>query len=187
MRSIKKFCAICRKAFYVSPSEVEQQCCSKKCGAALRLKNGHLNNAAWSNAAKARRAADPKIQMQMHALQPVGVAAALKQPEGQRGPQNREALVWVLIDPAGGYHKAVNLNDWARKNCRLFFQDDTPEDVAAKRISAGFKAIASTMRGNRGKSRPAMAYKGWRLAGLPSPKTADDNNFDNTEDPLCVK
>lgn len=187
MKSIKRICAICGKAFYISPSETAQQCCSKKCGAALRLKNGHVNNVAWSAEAKARRAADPKIQAQMHALQPGGVAAALKLPEGQRGPQNREALVWVLIDPAGGYHKAVNLSDWARKNYRLFFQDDTPGDIAARRISAGFKAIASTMRGSRKSSRPAMTYKGWRLADLPSPKTAEDNDFDNAEDTLCVK
>ena len=36
--------------------------------------------------------------------------------EGQKGSQNREALVWRLIDPDGNTHKAVNLLDWARQN-----------------------------------------------------------------------
>lgn len=186
-KSLKKICAICGKPFYASPSEVNQQCCSKKCGAALRLKNGHVNNAAWSEEAKARRATDPEIQAHIQTLQSIGASAALKLPAGQKGPQNREALVWRLIDPDGNTHKAVNLLDWARKNYLLFFDDDIPEDVAAKRIAAGFRAIATSIRGTRLKSRPASSYKGWQLAGLPTPKTADDNNFDNTEDTPCAK
>ena len=186
-KSLKKICAICGKPFYASPSEVNQQCCSKKCGAALRLKNGNINNAAWSDEAKARRSADPEIQAHMQTLQSVGVSAALKLPGGQKGPQNREALVWRLIDPDGNTHKAVNLLDWARQNHLLFFDDDIPEDVAAKRIAAGFRAIATSIRGTRLKSRPASSYKGWQLAGLPTPKTADDDNFDNTEDTPCAK
>lgn len=186
-KSLKKICAICGKPFYASPSEVNQQCCSKKCGAALRLKNGHINNAAWSDEAKARRTADPEIQAHMQTLQSVGVSAALKLPGGQKSPQNREALVWRLIDPDGNTHKAVNLLDWARQNHLLFFDDDIPEDVAAKRIAAGFRAIATSIRGTRLKSRPASSYKGWQLAGLPTPKTADDDNFDNTEDTPCAK
>lgn len=42
------------------------------------------------------------------------------------------AYSWVLIDPDGNTHKAVNLLDWARKNHLLFFDEDVPEDVAAK-------------------------------------------------------
>lgn len=96
--------------------------------------------------------------------------------------QGKEALVWRLIDPDGNTHKAVNLLDWARKNYLLFFDEDVPEDVAAKRIAAGFRAIATSIRGTRLK-----CYKGWQLAGLPTPKTADDDNFDNTEDTPCAK
>lgn len=102
-------------------------------------------------------------------------------PAGQKGPQNREALVWQLIDPDGNTHKAVNLLDWARKNHLLF------EDVAAKRIAEGFKAIATSIRGTRLKSRPVTSYKGWQLAGLPTPKMTDDDNFDNTEDTMRKK
>ena len=54
----------------------------------------------------------------MEKLQPIGVKAAMNIPEGQKGPQNRESLVWILVDPAGVCHKAVNLLDWARKNSR---------------------------------------------------------------------
>jgi hypothetical protein len=183
-KSLKKICAICGKPFYASPSDVNQQCCSKKCSAALRVKNGHINNAAWSDEAKARRAADPEIQARMQTLQSIGTSAALELPAGQKGPQNREALVWQLIDPDGNTHKAVNLLDWARKNHLLFFDEDVPEDVAAKRIAAGFRAVATSIRGTRSRSRSASSYKGWMLAGLPTPKTADDDNFDNTEDTM---
>ena len=128
----KKICAICGKPFYASPSEVNQQCCSKKCGAALRLKNGHINNAAWSDEAKARRTADPEIQAHMQTLQSVGVSAALKLPGGQKSPQNREALVWRLIDPDGNTHKAVNLLDWARQNHLLFFETTSQRTLPQK-------------------------------------------------------
>lgn len=43
----------------------------------------------------------------MQTLQSIGTSAALELPAGQKGPQNREALVWQLIDPDGNTHKAV--------------------------------------------------------------------------------
>lgn len=177
--AIVKQCVICGMTFKVYPSESSQQCCSKKCGAALRARHGKAGGSAWSKEAKRRRSNDQRVQEQIAALQSIGAKAALELPEGQKGPQNRESLVWILIDPAGGYHKAVGLADWARENRFLFFPSSVPEDVAASRIVSGFGAIASTMRGKRKNSRPALTYKGWKLAELPEHKKSEDNNFDN--------
>lgn len=166
---IDKTCVICGKAFTVSPSEAHQECCSKKCGAALRTKHG-LRNSKWSDEAKQKRSQDPAIQNQMRQIQKAGAEAALKLLEGQRGVQNRGAKVWTLIDPDGNYHRVVNLLDWARKNKNLFFESDTPEDIAARRIAGGFRAIASYMNGSSSRTRPVTTYKNWRLACLPEDK-----------------
>lgn len=179
MGMIEKMCVICGTPFKVCPSESNQQCCSRKCGAALRARHGKAGGSAWSAEAKIRRAADKAVCAQMDQLQPIGVKAAMSIPEGQKGPQNRESLVWILVDPAGVYHKAVNLCDWARENRFLFFPQDMPEEVAVLRITSGFRAIAATMRGGRKNSRPAMSYKGWRLAELPEAKKPGDDNYDN--------
>ena len=176
---ITKHCVICGKTFKVYPSEATQQCCSKKCGAALRASHGKAGGSAWSQEAKSRRAKDEQVLGRLAAVQSDGVKAAMELPESQKGPQNRESLVWILIDPAGGYHKAVNLLDWARKNKSLFFPGDVPEEIAVMRVSSGFRAIAATMRGGRKNSRPAMTYKGWSLAELPRPKKPEDDQHDN--------
>lgn len=179
---IKKFCVICGKEFYVYLSNAFQKCCSKKCGAALRMQNGYVNNAKWSDEAKQRRANNPAVIEQVKGFQKAGAQAALMLPEGQRGPQNRAALVWILIDPSGNYHKVVNLYDWSRKNKDIFFSEDVDEDTAAMRISSGFKAIASSMRGVRSRSRPVQSYKGWRLAELPYPKKPEDYKTEEKTD-----
>ena len=176
---IPKVCVICGKPFKVFPSDTEQ-CCSKKCGAALRTRNGKRVNR-WGLDAKIRRREDPAIQARMKELHEAGTKAALKIPEGQKGPQNRASLVWILIDPDGRYHTAVNLLDWGRKNKDLFFPPDVDEDVAGKRISGGFKAIASSMRGAKSRERPVQTYKGWRLACLPMPKKPGDGKYENKE------
>lgn len=176
---IEKRCTICGKTFKVYPCEKERQCCSRKCGAALRARHGKTGGSAWSDEAKRRRAADKTVRDRMEKLQPIGVKAAMNIPGGQKGPQNRESLVWILVDPAGVFHKAVNLLDWARKNKGLFFSEDVPEEIATMRISYGFRAIAATMRGGRKNSRPAMTYKGWTLSGLPTVKKPEDNEHNN--------
>lgn len=177
---IPRICVICGKPFKVYPSDTKQ-CCSKKCGAALRTRNGKRVNR-WGLDAKIRRREDPAIQARMKEIQKSGRDAALRIPAGQKGPQNRSALVWILIDPDGQYHMAVNLRDWARENKDLFFPPDVDEDTAANRISGGFRAIAASMRGVKSRERPVQTYKGWRLAGLPMPKRPEDDVYKNKEE-----
>lgn len=166
---IEKTCVICGKHFKVFPSD-QKRCCSKKCGAALRTKNGKRGGTRWSNDAKNAFRENPAAVKAREKSSPKGLTAAFAIPEGQKGPQNREALVWILVDPSGNYHKAINLLDWARSNRELFFPSDVPEEVAARRIASGFRAIASSMRGVASRNRPVQSYKGWRLADLPQSK-----------------
>lgn len=167
---IEKTCVICGKPFKIYPSESERQCCSKKCGAALRTQNGKRGGTHWSAEAKEAFRHNQAAAKARAESSPKGLEAAAAIPEGQKGPQNREALVWILIDQSGNQHCVVNLLDWARKNKDLFFSADIPEDVAANRIANGFRAIASSMRGVSSRKRPVQRYKGWSLAGLPCPK-----------------
>ena len=103
----------------------------------------------------------------MAEIQQDGVKAALSIPEGQRGPQNRESKVWELISSDGEYITVTNLLDWARENYTRFVPPCDDVDAAALRVSSGFKAIASSMRGVPSRGRPVSSYKGWGLAKLP--------------------
>lgn len=111
----------------------------------------------------------------MAELQSIGVAAALALPEGQRGEQNRESKTWELIDPTGNHIIVRNLLDWSRRNYTLFEPADADPEKAATRISSGFKAIASSMRGVKSRQRHVSTYKGWSLAAPPIKEDAHDN------------
>ena len=75
--------------------------------------------------------------------------------------------MWELIDPDGNHITVTNLLDWARNNYTLFEPPCDDVDAAAVRVSTGFRAIATSMRGARSRQRPVSSYKGWGLAGLP--------------------
>ena len=165
---ITKPCVICGKLFdsYRSDNRVT---CSDACRRRRVAKSSHDKPRKWGEEAKRRRAEDADIKAQMDVLQPRGVQAALAIPEGQRGPQNRESKIWVLVDPSGTQVPCTNLLDWARNNYRLF-EPQTPEDEcdkAARRISSGFRAIANSMRGAPSCKRSVYHYKGWGLLSLP--------------------
>lgn len=169
-------CVICGKPFIWHPSDTKQ-CCSAKCAAQLRKKHG-LCTPKGTPMPPALIEAQKKSQLvkaarKRFAKEATKAAHAL--PEGQPGPQNRTAKKWILIDPLGNYYIAVSLKDWARRNCRRFFDEDVPENIAAGRVRGGFTAIASSLRGvSSRRSRPVYTYKGWRLEELPVEKTEKD-------------
>lgn len=99
-----------------------------------------------------------------------GMEAAMKLPECQRGPQNRTAKIWVLIDPIGNRIPIVNLLDWCRENYTLFEPPCENIDKAARRVASGFRAIASSMRGVKSRKHPVSTYKGWSLEKIPIKK-----------------
>lgn len=169
---MKKSCVICGAAFFAAPSS-KKVTCSPECRskrAALSARKGHK----WSQSAKLSRSNDPKIKDMMAALQAEGTAAALMIPEGQKGPQNRSSKVWVLIDPDGNQIEVTNLLDWARNNYSKFEPDCTNPEKAAERITKGFGAIASSMRGVSSRTRPVYHYKDWGLDGIPTERNSND-------------
>lgn len=161
-----KYCIICGATFE-SPPSTKKVTCSPACRSIRAANAARSSHRKWSPEAKARRSADPAVMEHMAELQSIGVAAALALPEGQRGEQNRESKTWELIDPTGNHIVVKNLLDWSRRNYTLFEPADAEPGEAAMRISSGFKAIASSMRGVKSRQRPVSTYKGWSLAALP--------------------
>lgn len=168
-----KTCIICGAEFKASPSS-KKVTCSPACRSIRAAQAAKVSGKPWSPEAKARRRENPGVQRQMAQMQAVGVAAALALPEGQRGPQHRSSKVWILIDPCGNQIEVKNLLDWARRNYRRFEPDSIDPDATANRIRNGFGAIASSMRGNPSRARPATTYKGWGLAALPTKEDKHD-------------
>lgn len=161
-----KTCVICGAAFKASPSD-KTVTCSAACRSIRAAQAARETHRTWNADSKARRAQNPAVLAQMERIQTVGVAAALSLPEGQRGEQNRESKRWELIDPAGQRVLVTNLLHWARNNYQLFEPDSLDPEESAMRITSGFRAIASSMRGVKSRTRPVMTYKGWSLASLP--------------------
>lgn len=165
-----KYCVICGAPFSVPPSS-KKVTCSPECRSKRAAISSSNTNRKWSAEAKARRAADVRIIAQLSSIQDIATAAALERPDGMRGPEHRASKIWTLIDPSGNKIIVTNLLDWARKNYDLFEPQCDDVDAAAARISKGFQAIASSMRGVKSRERPARHYKGWSLDGLPYNKT----------------
>ena len=168
-----KICVICGAPFKAPPSS-KKVTCSPECRskrAAMAAAGCHRR---WSPEAKARRAADREVLEHMASIQRMGTDAAMKIPEGKRGPQNRESKVWELIDPEGNHIVVTNLLDWARSNYTLFEPPCDDADAAAARVSQGFREISAWMRGVRSVKRTVSTYKGWSLAAVPHKK--EDKN-----------
>lgn len=164
-----KRCIICGAAFE-SPPSTNKVTCSPACRSIRAAQVARRSSRTWSQDAKSRRAADPDIKQRMETLQPVGTAAALALPEGQRGEQNRASKVWELISPDGSRVVVTNLKQWARDHYKQFEPDCTDAEASAQRIACGFRAIASSMRGVKSRERPVSSYKGWGLASCPEAK-----------------
>lgn len=174
-----KTCVICGASFK-SPPSAKTVTCSPECRSKRAAIAASRSGRKWNAEAKACRSADINIRAKMAEIQQDGVEAALSIPEGQRGPQNRESKVWELISPAGEHITVTNLLDWARENYTRFEPPCDDVDAAALRVSSGFKAIASSMRGVPSRGRPVSSYKGWGLEKIPEKsQTVDQNGMKN--------
>lgn len=164
--TVVKKCVICGAEFSTPPSN--NKCtCSPACSSQWRSKK-HMGVHFKKGAAgreKARIAAAKTGNLKN------GTAAALQLPEGQRGPQNREAKIWHLRDPEGNPVVAVNLLDWARKHTQDFGME--PTDAAANNIASGIRQIKLSMEGKirrNGKPMTIASYKGWTLVAWEEKK-----------------
>lgn len=159
-------CVICGAEFKVSPS-TNKITCSKACSIIQKSRSHKGKRNKWSQ--------DKHVSARMAAARTGnlknGTAAALKLPEGQRGPQNRTAKIWHLRDPDGNPVIVANLQDWARHHTQDFGMDPTDED--ASKIAAGFRQIKRSMEGKlrrKGKPYTVTSYKGWTLAAWENKK-----------------
>ena len=164
-----KKCVICGATFKSPPSS-KKVTCSPACRSVRAARSAKASNRRWSDEARRRRACDPRIQARMEELSPVGMALMRDLPDGQRGPHHRSSKIWELIDPNGQHITVVNLLDWSRTHYAMFEPDSLDPDASANRITKGFGAIASSMRGVKSRKRPVSSYKGWGLAMLPYDK-----------------
>ena len=169
---MRRRCVICGAEFDTPPSN-NKITCSPACSRLRKSQSHKGKHNLWSEEAKASaRAAAEKTGNLQH-----GTAAALRLPEGQRGPQNRNALIWHLTDPEGNPVTVVNLQDWARQHAQDYFGME-PTDRNASSIASGFHQIKRSMEGKLRRKNGApvslSTYKGWGLRAWeekPSPPT----------------
>lgn len=166
-------CVICGVEFDTPHSNNKLTCC-KACSAIRRAQTHKGKSNKWAESAKesARRAAAATGNLKN------GTAAAMALPEGQRGPQNRNAKIWHLRSPEGEPVVAVNLLDWTREHAADDFGVE-PTDENAARIASGFRQLKRSMEGKlrrkNGAPYTASTYKGWTLVAVEDKnESADD-------------
>ena len=171
----KKICVICGASFEAPPSD-KTVTCSPACRSARAKdslkKRREEDPTIWGHSSKAyaARSSNPEWREAVKGYAQNASDAAMLLPEGQRGPQNRTAKNWILIDPDGAHIEVTNLLDWAREYYDFFEPDADDIDAAARRIASGFRAIAGSIRGVPSRKRPVSSYKGWGLYALPTSK-----------------
>lgn len=164
---ITRKCVVCGKPFECYPSD-NTVTCSKDCRRERQRRITLGRHVQWGEAARARASARGQTENLK-----MGIEAVKKSPIAGRFETNKEAKIWILIDPSGNEIIVRNLLLWAREHTELF--DKPPGDKSAAQIASGFKAIAQTLDGKRGapgKPRGALSYFGWTLKG-PSEKPPD--------------
>ena len=157
---MRRRCVVCGAEFTTPPSN-NKITCSAVCS---RIRKSQTHKGKSNQWAEGKREAARQAAARTGNLQ-YGSAAALKRPDGQRGPEHREAKVWYLRDPEGNEVIAVNLLDWARQHTSDFGMEPTDHNAAV--IASGFRQIKRSMEGKRyrnGKLSPVSTYKGWTLA-----------------------
>lgn len=171
----RKTCVVCGTEFECPPS-AKTVTCSPVCRS-LRAKSSMKHR--WATEPGRLRADESSIRKRTEnpvwrekakASAKRASDASLLLPESQRGPQNRTAKNWILIDPDGNHIEVTNLLDWAREYYDFFEPDSDDIDLSARRIANGFRAIAGYMRGVPSCKRPVTSYKGWGLYALPTKK-----------------
>ena len=167
-----KHCVICGASFSALPSS-KKITCSKECSRIRKAQTHKGVSNVWGASAR-RKLSDVRKAEGYSTNAQKGLTAAMALPEGQRGEQNRNSKVWVLIDPSGYEFEITNLKDWARKHIDLFEPNadiDDREHIASN-IRSGFGQIALSRSGKR--KNPISTYKGWRLGTLPEKKHKGD-------------
>lgn len=163
-----KHCVICGAPFDAPPSS-KKITCSAACSTKRKAQSHIGKSYQWSDDARKKLSQTRKAQGYNDNAK-AGLSAAMSLPESQRGPQHRDAKIWVLIAPDDTVYHVINLRDWSRKHAHWFdtVQDDADRERIANNIRSGFCGIVQSMIGR--KKHPCFTYKGWRLGDWPKEK-----------------
>lgn len=158
-----KRCVICGKEFKSPPSD-KVVTCSPKCRSERArkaiLERGGADILHTQKVYKKIKE-NPNMKERMKNLQEIGTNAAMQLPGNQKGIQNRTSKLWILIDPLGNKHAAINLIQFVRDNHEAFGIDKN-DAGAIHSVSSGFRAISKTLSGNNS-GRPVYHCREWGL------------------------
>lgn len=150
-------CVICGKKYQAPPSDKRSTCANPECVRENKVRKHTGKSNKWPEESKAKISGVQTDNLKM------GTPSAQKSPIAGRFETNQNAKDWILISPEGKEYRCRNLTEWARNHCDLFGKE--PGDRSALQITAGFRAIATSLRGNRKTS--CSTYFGWTLLGVP--------------------
>lgn len=171
-----KKCVICGKEFKCSPSDkivtCSPACRSERARRALIARGDTLRTPEILKKIKE----SPKKKAHCRKIQIIGKNAAMKLPGGQKGIQNRTSKLWILIDPSGSKHAAINLVQFIRDNAEAF-GITSDDERSIHNIQSGFRAVLRTVAG-RNKSRPVYHCREW---GLDCPSIDFPEKYSNYE------
>lgn len=158
-----KRCVICGKEFKSPPSDkvvsCSPECRSERARRAVIARDGVKIFHTPEVLEKLKES--PKRKEHIKKLQVIATNAAMQLPGNQKGVQNRTGKLWILIDPTGNKHAAINLLQFIRDNAELF--DIMPDDEKSiRRISYGFRQISRTLSGTNS-GRPVYHCREWGL------------------------
>jgi hypothetical protein len=89
----------------------------------------------------------------------LGTAAARRSAKAGPFETNLNAKRWIVVDPEGERHEALNLRLWCERNSDRF----APHGWRA--AYAGLRQVAAWLRGKT--PRPVTQWRGWSLHDLP--------------------
>ena len=156
-------CIICGKEFKSSPSDkvvtCSPECRSERAKRAILERGGA--DILHTPEVRKKIKENPNMKDRMKKLQTIGMTASMELPGSQKGVQNRTGKLWILIDPSGNKHVAINLAQFIRDNSKSF--GINPDDEKSiHNISSGFRVIQKTMLG-KNKGRPVYHCREWGL------------------------
>lgn len=159
-----KRCVICGKEFQSPPSDkvvtCSPECRSERARRALIARGNIFRTPEILKKIKE----SPKKKAHAREIQPLGKKAAMELPGGQKGIQNRTSKLWILIDPTGNKHAAINLLQFIRDNAESFgIKSDDKKSIRS--IASGFQAILRTISG-KNSGRPVYHCREWGLERL---------------------
>lgn len=157
---IKK-CVICGREFKSPPSDkvvtCSSECRSERARRALIARGNIFSKPEILKKIKE----NPKKKAHAREIQDLGKKAAMELPGGQKGIQNRTSKLWILIDPTGNKHAAINITQFIRENADSF-GIEPDDEKSVHNICSGFQAIARTLAG-KNSGRPVYHCREWGL------------------------